>query len=88
MQKKIIHFVWAGQRTNKAGHHVDAATITKPKEDGRLGLLSIPIQTCALVGRFSTWILMEEEKPNQLCELLRYYIKKMSFIKWGVSDYT
>lgn len=85
LQRMIVKFIWRGQ--NPAGRaRVNINTLTKPRNMGGLGLISIPHQVRALAGGFFTWAIKAGDHP--LRRLLQHRIRELSVKRWGSYDFT
>ena len=87
LQTIITRFVWGGQ-DQRVQHRVSLEMITKPKEEGGLGLIAIDAQTQALSGRVIIWTMWRDRAPNLLRKILSLYIFDLSKKCWGSRDYT
>lgn len=81
----IKDFVWSGQETGK-WPCVDYATITRPEEEGGLGLIFVKHQTMARIAKNMLW--MVANKDHTLQWILRAKITNLSEKRWRTRDYT
>lgn len=83
--RTIKAFVWSGQETGKRPR-VDYATITRPEEEGGLGLISIKHQTMARITKNMLWMVAHSDHTLQW--ILRAKIANLSEKRWGTRNYT
>jgi hypothetical protein len=84
MDKKMVCFLWAGNKTT-AQHRVNYATVIQPKQEGGLGYIGIPDQVNCLAAKFVLWTVSDRE--DELKAILSRRIRELSLRKWGVHNY-
>lgn len=84
LQKKMVRFICAGTNATSR-HRVDAETLTRPRRQGGLGLISIPAQARALAGSIVLWAIQEGDQP--LKQLLQFRIRALSADRWNTFNY-
>lgn len=85
LQSIIIKFLWAGEKES-ARHRVDILTITSPKSQGGVALISLTDQGTALASKLVLWATEDDVHPLQC--ILQGKIQELSFRRWGTRDFS
>lgn len=78
LQLTIDQFLWAVRS------RVARATGSQPKEDGRLGLITVEAHYDALTSNLMIWIMAEGVHPLRM--ILQEHIKQVVESRWGIAD--
>jgi hypothetical protein len=85
LEQKIVRFLWASHNY-KVHHRVNYQTIMRSKSQGGLGSTSIIHQVDSLASKLIIWALSEGE--DDLKSILQQRIRDLSYMEWGVADFS
>lgn len=83
--KCIKDFVWSGQYVGKFPR-VNYDTITRPKDEGRLGLISVEAHFIAMVGKTILWAAATGNHTLQW--IIQAKLGELSERRWDTNDFT